>query len=95
MFSTLLFTLEPGEIFTESVLQSGLESLEASQELQDLLASRAAQPSLFDQTDPQKVDTSVNAESKSTKIADLAVGDVILYDGARREVASISEKAFR
>ena len=93
VFSTLLFTLEPGEIFTESVLQSGLESLEASQELQDLLASRAAQPSLFDQTDPQKVDTSVNAESKSTKIADLAVGDVILYDGARREVASISEKS--
>ena len=93
VFSTLLFTLEPGEIFTESVLQSGLESLEASQELQDFLASRAAQPSLFDQAEPQKVDTSVNAESKSTKADDLAVGNVILYDGARRKVASISEKS--
>lgn len=96
VFSTLLFTLEPGEIFTEFVLQSGLESLEASQELQDLLASRAAQPSLFDQTDPQKVDTSVNAESKSTKIADLAAGDVILYERVDTSVnftPELTEKA--
>ena len=96
VFSTLLFTLNPGEIFTESVLQSGLESLEASQELQDFLASRAAQPSLFDQTDPQKVDTSVNAESKSTKIADLAAGDVILYERVDTSVnftPELTEKA--
>ena len=96
VFSTLLFTLEPGEIFTESVLQSGLESLEASQELQDFLASRAAQPSLFDQAEPQKVDTSVNAESKSTKAADLAVGNVILYERVDTSVnftPELTEKA--
>ena len=64
VFSTLLFTLNPGEIFTESVLQSGLESLEASQELQDFLASRAAQPSLFSRKKLTQVSTQNQNQQK-------------------------------
>lgn len=62
LFHTQLFTLESGEFFTESVLQSSLENLAVLQDFQSFLASRAAQPTLFDQTEPKKVDTNVNPE---------------------------------
>ncbi len=75
-FQARIFTLAQGERFTEAVLESALANVEQSAEFQQFISFRQGQHTLFDQPEPDRVDTSVNLEPEARERAARLEADV-------------------